>query len=96
MLAVVDPLACVAVDERRRPSTELTAGFEHDDALARLGERGRRRQTRNAAADHGDVELRSAGDVVMAIGRCGISGRESTCAARRAQRSARAPDAGRV
>ena len=59
MLAVVDSLTGDPVDERRRAASELTACLEDDDAAAGLGEGGRCRQAGNAAANHGNVELRA-------------------------------------
>ena len=55
VLAVVDELAGVAVGERGRASAELRPRVEHEHALARLGQHGRRAQAGKAGADDDDV-----------------------------------------
>ena len=56
VLAVVDALAGRAVRERRRAPAQLAARFEHQHAPPGAGERGRRAQPRDAAADDHNVK----------------------------------------
>ena len=55
VLAVVNELASVAVDERRRPSAELRPGVQHEDSPASLRQERRRTQTSEACAYDDDV-----------------------------------------
>ena len=55
VLAVVDELAGLAVEERRRSSSELSASFEHEHPRSALGERTGRGQAGAARADHDDI-----------------------------------------
>ena len=93
VLAVVDPLAGDAVDERRRAAAELTAGLE-DDARAGPPRRARSRPPDPATPPPitATSNRRGRWDIVMAIG-CSASPpqrRAPACAATRVRRSARA------
>ena len=55
VLAVVDAVAGLAIVERRGPSAEASARFEHEHAPAGRGQADRRRQAGEARADDDDV-----------------------------------------
>ncbi len=55
MLTSVDHLTGGRIVERTRTATEAIARFENRDPIAARGERGRRGQSRQAAADDEDV-----------------------------------------
>ena len=55
VLAVVNELASVAVDERRRPSAELRPGVQDEDSPASLRQERRRTQTSEACAYDDDI-----------------------------------------